>query len=109
GSGGWPKNRDMTLPPDAAFLADTKQDRRAPTIDNDATTTQIRFLAKVGTVQNNLPAREGAARGIDYLLAAQYENGGWPQYYPLAKGYYTHITYNDNAMVKVLELLREVA
>src|SRR5690606_37186335 len=83
-SGGWPKNRDMTLPPDAAFLDDTKQDRRAPTIDNDATTTQIRFLAKVGTVQNNLPAREGAARGIDYLLAAQYENGGWPQYYPLA-------------------------
>ena len=23
-----------------------------------------------------------AKRGIDYLLTAQYANGGWPQYYP---------------------------
>jgi pectinesterase len=27
--------------------------------------------------------------GLDYLLAAQYENGGWLQFYPL-KGYYSH-------------------
>ena len=39
---------------------------------------------------------------------AQYPNGGWPQFWPRPKGYYTHITYNDNAMVNVMELLREV-
>ena len=53
--------------------------------------------------------RDAFLKGLDYLLAAQYENGGWPQYYPLRKGYYTHITYNDDAMAGVLELLRDVA
>jgi PelA/Pel-15E family pectate lyase len=107
--GGWPKNRDMTEPPDVAFVAETKYDHRAPTIDNDATTTQIRFLACVATEQKEASSREAVLRGIDYLLAAQYANGGWPQYFPLIAGYYTHITYNDNAMVNVLTLLREVS
>src|SRR5690606_27709065 len=48
-------------------------------------------------------------QGIEYLFAAQYDNGGWPQYYPLRRGYYSHITYNDDAMVRVLEVVRAVA
>jgi PelA/Pel-15E family pectate lyase len=47
--------------------------------------------------------------GLKFCLDAQYENGGWPQYFPKAKGYRAHVTFNDNAMVKVMELLREVA
>ncbi len=46
---------------------------------------------------------------MDYLFAAQYANGGFPQFFPLKKGYYTHITFNDDAMIGVLKLLREVA
>ena len=37
----------MTLPPSPEFLADTEPDHRAPTIDNDATTTQLELLARV--------------------------------------------------------------
>lgn len=48
-------------------------------------------------------------RGVDYLLEAQYPNGGWPQLYPLRDGYYSHVTFNDGAMVNVLSLLRDVA
>ena len=48
-------------------------------------------------------------RGLDYIFAAQYPNGGWPQVWPLAGGYHDAITYNDNAMVNVLKLLNEVA
>ncbi len=48
-------------------------------------------------------------RGIDFLLAAQYANGGWPQFYPSREGYYTHITFNDDAMANVLEVLRDTA
>jgi len=106
---GWPKNRDMTAPPDAAFLAETKYDHRAPTIDNDATYTQIRFLARMVTATGDTRYRSAAERGLDYLLAAQYANGGWPQYFPLIPGYYTHITFNDGAMIGVMEVLREVA
>jgi PelA/Pel-15E family pectate lyase len=108
-SGGWPKNHDMTVPPSAEFLADTRPDHRAPTIDNDATTTQIELLARVFTAKNDGRFRGAVERGIDYLLAAQYANGGWPQYFPLREGYYTHITFNDDAMVKVLQLLQAVA
>jgi len=43
------------------------------------------------------------------VLSAQYPNGGWPQFFPLRKGYFDHITFNDDAMVRVLRLLREVA
>ncbi|MFT3830118.1 MAG: pectate lyase [Opitutaceae bacterium] len=110
-SGGWPKNRDMTAPPDAAFLAETAYDHRDPTIDNGATTTQIRFLAAVASHAGRdvEPNRAAVLRGLEYLLRAQYANGGWPQYYPLRPGYYTHITFNDDAMVNVLRLLRDVA
>jgi PelA/Pel-15E family pectate lyase len=81
----------------------------APTIDNGATYTQLEFLARLYTARKLERHREAFLKGIDYLLKAQYDNGGWPQYYPLREGYYTHITYNDDAMTGVLELLRDVS
>lgn len=114
-SGGWPKNIDMAAPlsdKDKAELVKQKGELGtdlAPTIDNDATYTQLHFLALVYRARGLERHRESFLKGLDYLLAAQYENGGWPQYYPLRKGYYTHITYNDDAMVGVLNLLRDVA
>jgi PelA/Pel-15E family pectate lyase len=110
-TGGWPKNVDMAAPLDEhrrAELLKQKGDEEA-TIDNGATYTQLQFLARVYTATKVEKYREAFLKGLDYLLAAQYENGGWPQYYPLRKGYYTHITYNDDAMVGVLRLLRGVA
>ena len=52
------------------------------TLDNDATNTELHFLAKV---QAQAPGKEGDAyrasfiKGIHYLLAAQFPNGGFPQ------------------------------
>jgi PelA/Pel-15E family pectate lyase len=114
-AGGWPKNIDMAASlseKEKAELIKQKGESDsdlAPTIDNGATYTQLEFLARVYTAQRLERHREAFVKGLDYLLAAQYENGGWPQYYPLRKGYYTHITYNDDAMVGVLGLLRDVA
>jgi PelA/Pel-15E family pectate lyase len=108
-SGGWPKNTDMTVPPSAEFLASHQEDHRAPTIDNGATTTQINFLARVFSATGDTSCKTAVERGLDYLLAAQYPSGGWPQFFPLIKGYYTHITYNDNAMVNALIVLRQTA
>ncbi|HWW74271.1 MAG TPA: pectate lyase, partial [Pyrinomonadaceae bacterium] len=114
-AGGWPKNIDMAAPlseKEKAELVRTKGELNtdhAPTIDNGATYTQLEFLARLYTARKLERHREAFLKGVDYLLKAQYENGGWPQYYPLRHGYYTHITYNDDAMVGVLELLRDVA
>jgi PelA/Pel-15E family pectate lyase len=110
-TGGWPKNIDMAAvltEKNQADLARQKQQDDA-TIDNGATYTQLIFLARVYDSQK-LERHKGAfLEGLDYLLRAQYANGGWPQYYPLRKGYYTHITYNDNAMIGVMKLLRDIS
>jgi PelA/Pel-15E family pectate lyase len=113
--GGWPKNIDMAAPltekgrAELLRLKAATGNESAATIDNGATFTQLEYLARVYTAQKQERHREAFLKGLDYLLAAQYENGGWPQYYPLRKGYYSLITYNDNAMAGVLELLRDVA
>ncbi len=144
-AGGWSKNIDMTKDvraPGERFSADntsrypTTLDNDAPhdrdwnyvgTFDNDATVTQLRFLAKVvwalelkQTAENDAVRtprptgsdkryRAAVMRGLDYIFAAQYPNAGWPQVWPLQGGYHDAITYNDDAMIQVLGLLREVA
>jgi PelA/Pel-15E family pectate lyase len=44
-------------------------------------------------------------RGIEYLLHAQYPNGGWPQVWPLEGGYHDAITFNDDAVTESAETL----
>jgi PelA/Pel-15E family pectate lyase len=110
-SGGWPKNIDMAKPLGdsgrTGLLRDQK--RTDSTIDNGATYTQLSFLARVFTAQHQERHRESFLKGFDYLLKAQYPNGGWPQFYPNLSGYYKHITFNDDAMIGVMTLLRDVA
>ena len=100
--GGWPKNTDLLTPPASANALER------PTIDNGATTTPMRFLALVADATGDEKYRQAFERGMDYLFAAQYPNGGWPQFFPLREGYYSRITYNDDAMANVLTLLRAV-
>jgi PelA/Pel-15E family pectate lyase len=82
------------------------------TIDNNATTTELRFLARV---QARAPGADGARyrdsflKGLRYLFDAQYPNGGFPQVYPLEGGYHDAITFNDDALVDVAGLLGSVA
>jgi len=108
--GGWPKNTDLASAPAAAeSRAGAAADVVSSTIDNNGTTLPMQFLALVADATGGTTYRTAFTRGLDYLLAAQYANGGWPQFFPLREGYYSRITYNDNAMVNVLTLLRDVA
>ena len=106
--GGWPKNTDMTLPPDPAVL-DAARRRPDSTIDNGATVTEMRFLMRVYGLSREPRYRDALLKGLDYLLEAQYANGGWPQFFPLRTDYSRYITFNDNAMINVVTLLSEVA
>ena len=110
-SGGWPKNIDMGKPvseEDRVKLAAQKKDTDS-TIDNGATFTQLSYLARVYTAAHQERHRDSFLKGLDYLLKAQYPNGGWPQFYPDLSGYYKHITFNDDAMMGVMKLLRDIA
>ena len=109
--GGWPKNTDLGEPPASAeALARLNKSGVADTIDNGATILPMRFLARVAAGSGDERCRAAVVRGVDYLLASQYPNGGFPQFYPLRDhGYYSHITYNDGAMINALDVLRDVA
>jgi PelA/Pel-15E family pectate lyase len=82
------------------------------TLDNDSTNTELHFLARVS---GQTPGKDGDVyrasflKGIHYLLAAQFPNGGFPQVYPLEGGYHDAITFNDNAVSESAETLTDVA
>ena len=111
-AGGWVKGSDYSREKAPADRANVDV-WSAGTFDNNSTTTELRFLARViagaGDTARARPWRDAFLRGLGYIFAAQYPNGGFPQIYPLAGGYHDAITFNDNAMVHVLEVLRDVA
>jgi len=132
--GGWSKNIDMTSNPrQPGNRYDTDNLNRYPdptdfdkpvddnwhylaTLDNDSTTTQIIFLAHVTAAllaahreADAAPFQAAVERGVEYLLASQYPNGGWPQVWPLEGGYHDAITINDDAMLHAIEVLSAAA
>lgn len=108
-SGGWSKRTDMGLRPRRAGEAWGPEKGYQPTFDNYATSTQLRVLAKAYMATAEQAYADGFHRGLALILKAQMPNGGWPQSFPLDGGYHNHITYNDKAMVNILELLLAVA
>ena len=131
-SGGWPKTlafkKRINL---TASVSDAERpaivaakSRTDSTIDNGSTYTQMEYLARVFNATKQERFKEAFLKGIDYLLKAQYENGGWPQFYPFpkdkeylariasnhdAKDYFRSITFNDEAMVSVMRFLQGIA
>jgi PelA/Pel-15E family pectate lyase len=108
-AGAWTKGLDYLRPRATQGEADVWS---RGTFDNDATTGELAFLARTITATAD-PARSEAwqrafLRGLDYIFAAQYPNGGFPQVYPLAGGYHDTVTFNDSAVTHVLELLRDI-
>ena len=102
--GDWPKNFDTSAEP---YRGDRSKLRG--TFDNGATVGEMRFLARAFVVTGRAPCRDAFLKALDHVLAAQYPNGGWPQTDPPDKGYPRYITFNDNTVVNLLELVRDVA
>lgn len=118
--GGWHKSYDTmsprpakVAPQDNGPLAGAADGNgvwdRVSTIDNDATYSELRMLAKAYTLARDEAALASFNKGMAYLLKAQYPEGGWPQRYPLQENYGRYITYNDGAMTGVMRLLRDAS
>ena len=107
-SGGWWKAYDAEKPRDASKELSA---RGLSTFDNNATWGELRLLARAIRVTGDTAYRAAFDRGLASALAAQYDNGGWPQQYPLpgTEAYAGHITYNDDGMTSVLRLIGDVA
>jgi PelA/Pel-15E family pectate lyase len=109
-NGGWPKNYDFF-----AILTEKQKDSVKAgkkvlntTFDNGSTYTQVAALAIAYTATNVEKYKTAALKGLDFILQAQYKNGGWPQYYPLERNYSRCITYNDGVIKGIMELLKDI-
>ena len=128
--GGWSKNMSMSgaiRTPGQSYAANNVSRFLSPsdfdvprdpqwnyisTLDNDSTSTQIQFLARLSTSNPGpvgTPYRTACVRGLHYLLDAQFPNGGWPQVWPLEGSYHDAITFNDNAVTLAATALTDAA
>jgi PelA/Pel-15E family pectate lyase len=110
-NGGWPKDYDMT-----AILTDEQKaavrathDRADTSFDNGNLHSQVDYLARAYTESGEPAWRDACLRGFDFILGAQYPNGGFPQRYPNAKDFHAYITFNDYVMIGALNLLQGAA
>ena len=83
------------------------------TLDNNATTSEIRFISKLYSTSYNETNRTifktSANQGLDFILKSQYESGGWPQVYPERIGTYSNlVTFNDHAMIRAMLLIWDI-
>jgi len=106
-SGGWAKAVSFDKGPRQAGMQ-TGGWSGAGTFDNGSTTNQMLFLAKVYAATKNQKYADAFLKGLDYIFEAQMPNGGWPQVYPLIGSYHDEITFNDDMIAHVLNMLRDV-
>ena len=114
-SGGWPKNvpmHDRLSAKERRAVLAMKGERKLGTIDNAATFTELKFLARMYKATEGRQGTEkylaAVKKGIEFLVGMQYPNGGWPQCDPAKVGYWHQITYNDGAMVNAMNMMRDV-
>jgi PelA/Pel-15E family pectate lyase len=119
--GGWAKNEPYHHQFSDSLKAHYIQTKaeKGGTFNNGSTISELRFLAKVYAHLKDERYKQAFEKGVNYILIAQYENGGWPQYFPVKDAkdeilldktvpYSMHITYNDDAMVNIMTLLKEI-
>lgn len=122
-SGGWAKNQNWHWPEigmKAYERASVRQQIQSKsgigsTFDNNATIQELQFLSKMYKATGKKIYRKAFLKGFEYMLEAQYDNGGWPQYYPLkiredgSYDYSVHITFNDDVMTNIMRMMRDIA
>ncbi len=111
-NGGWPKNYDMQ-----AILSAEQKDslikakkEAHTTFDNGSTYAQVAYLAKAYALIKKEDYKRSLEKGLDFIMDAQYGNGGWPQFYPIEPNNYSrYITFNDDAYIGILQVLKDIA
>ncbi|MFH0988656.1 MAG: pectate lyase [bacterium] len=109
-NGGWPKNYDMqaVLTKDQYDAVLASKNELNTTFDNGATHSHVAYLAQAYGLFKTAVYKEACLKGLDFILSAQYPNGGWPQFYPDINGYRKYITFNDGAMIGIMKLLHDI-
>jgi PelA/Pel-15E family pectate lyase len=109
-NGGWPKNYDMQaiLTSEQKTTIINTQNILNTCFDNAATFSHLNYLDKAFGLSKKEKYKIAFIDGINFILSAQYDNGGWPQFYPDTSDYRKYITYNDDAMMGIMKLLQQI-
>jgi PelA/Pel-15E family pectate lyase len=109
-NGGWPKNYDFfaILTPEQKDSVLASKNLTNTTFDNGSTYTQIAALSVAYTATKADKYKAAAIKGLEFVLKSQYDNGGWPQFFPLESNYSRHITFNDGVFEKIMQLLKDI-
>jgi pectate lyase len=109
-NGGWMKNYDYhkLSSSDLAGLKNSRHDHSC--LDNGSTTMEMCFLAKVWQGCKVEKYREAFDKALNMIFEAEKSCGGWSQYWPLDNngGYRDYITFNDDLITNIMELLRNI-
>ncbi len=101
--GGWDHRVDV------AHL-DTKSEKTIRmegrcTFDDNITQGALSFLMSMDAVLDEPWLTEAIELGLGYMMESQFENGAWPQWYPLIEGYHDYYTFNDNTINDCIKLM----
>ncbi len=114
-NGGWPQyhgdptDYSKTLSPEFTLILINDKKKNDATIDDGSTTFEIEYLLKKSEALHQRKYLMAAEKGINYLMESQNAAGGFPQKFPDTSGYHKHITYNDEAMISVLWIIKHIA
>lgn len=82
------------------------------TIDNNATTQEMRLLAvrykETSNSNYKNTFKSSFNKAVNFLLTMQRASGGLPQVWPKRNDYSDHITLNDNAMVRAMVTMWDI-
>src|SRR5256885_1447607 len=78
---------------------------KVSTIDNNATYSELRIVARASRVLKDDKYKTSFDRGLKYLFDAQYDNGGWPQRFPLHEKYGPPIPLHHHPLPRALKTM----
>ena len=83
------------------------------TIDNNATIQEMRLLAVryKATTNSNYKStfKSSFNKAVNFILTMQRSTGGLPQVWPKRGNYSDHVTLNDNAMIRAMVTMMDIA
>jgi PelA/Pel-15E family pectate lyase len=110
-NGGWPANFDplRILTDGERRELESERSKEDTSLDNHATYPNVEYLAWASQQTKDVRFQAAAVRGLEFLLKAQYANGGWPHSWPSQRDYRPRVTLIDGVMVGVLKTLHRAA
>lgn len=103
--GGWDHRVDVEhLTPDAKT-----PDRKSGhcTFDDNITQEAITFLMQLDEELDESWLDGSINLALEFMMRARFDNGAWPQWYPLRGGYHDYYTFNDNAINDCIRVMLE--